>query len=70
VTTRRYTHCIVCGKRKALPKLKAPKGEYKRRSSPRKSSSYVDPLVYERDPYCSRDCCEADQDLTTSDAAA
>lgn len=54
---KRYTHCVRCGKPKEVPSKAAPKpGSRPRKVSP---SSYVDRSVYESDPYCSRDCCEA-----------
>ena len=61
---RSYTHCIVCGKLKTIPKQVArPKSP--KRTGPRKSSTYVDPLVYESDPYCSTTCCKADHGIVS-----
>lgn len=67
---KRYTNCIVCGKEKMLPKQTPPRAKSPLRSKPSKSKSYVDPLVYERDPYCSRICAEADLAEKTKETAA
>jgi hypothetical protein len=56
VTT--YSHCLYCGKEKTIPKT--PRKASALRAKPSKSKAYVDPLVYEQDPYCSRTCCEVD----------
>ena len=46
-----YRNCIRCGKPKSKPPAVSGKMTAK---------NYVSPLVYQRDPYCSRSCCEAE----------
>lgn len=59
-----YTHCIVCGKEKQIPKhVKRPEWKPNTPKRPHKPKAYADVTEYERDPYCSTACCRKDHGL-------